>query len=58
MNAIVNLLLPAVELAIAAVWIVSLCRWDGDKSCNPEDCETCPFPCEEHTNKNRKDKQS
>lgn len=58
MGAVMNLLLLAVALALIIVWIVNLCRWDGDKNCNPEDCETCPFPCKEHTNKNRKDKQS
>lgn len=34
------------------IWIIALVKWDG-KRCEPgEDCEACPFPCEEHQKNN------
>ena len=58
MGALLNLLLLAAALAATVVWIVSLCRWNGEKNCNPNECETCPFPCEGHTAKNNNGKET
>lgn len=58
MGALLNLLLLIVGLAIVVVWIVSLWRWDGEKNCNPNECETCPFPCEGRSAKNNNGKET
>ena len=58
MGALLNLLLLIAGLAIVVVWIVSLCRWDGEKNCNPNECETCPFPCEGHSAKSNNRKET
>lgn len=51
-EAVLNLLGLAIGIACAVIWIISLAKWDG-KGCKPgEDCETCPFPCEEYKKRN------
>lgn len=58
MGALLNLLLLIAVLAIAVVWIVSICREDGEPKCNPNECETCPFPCEGHSAKSNNRKET
>lgn len=36
-------------LVAVGMWIVALCKWDGDDTCDESECDTCPFPCDKHT---------
>ncbi len=54
-GALLNLIPPVIGLACMVIWIINLVKWDG-KGCKPgEDCESCPFPCEEHEKQNEKE---
>ena len=48
MEAVANVILGAVMLAIVAFWIYALANYDGEPPCEPgsDDCKDCPFPCE------------
>lgn len=52
---VLKLLLSVVVVACFVLWMDGLVRWDGSSECNPdpEECETCPFPCERHKQKRR-----
>lgn len=49
LEAIANVVMVVLLIAIFVIWIVSVARWDGKKPCTPgKDCESCPFPpCED-----------
>ena len=48
-TAIANLISLALGLIVTIVWIASLVQWDGSgEPCDKTQCDTCPFPCEEH----------
>lgn len=52
---ILNWLLMLIIVAVFVVWTIALVRWDGDKRCDPAECEHCPFPCEDRGKKNEKE---
>ena len=54
-QAILNLLPIVLGVVVLVVWIIALAQWDGEKHCDPEECEHCPFPCEDRDKKNEKE---
>ena len=50
--AMLRILAVAGMMAIFAaviIWIVAIVKWDGNYTCDESDCDTCPFPCDKHT---------
>lgn len=45
-EAIFNLILLGVGIAAAIVWIINLVKYNTELTCDPDECENCPFPCE------------
>jgi len=43
MEAIFNLLLLLVGVAVGIVWIKSLIEWDGKDRCDKDQCDYCPY---------------
>lgn len=55
-QAILNLLPIVIGVVVFIVWIAALTQWDGEKHCDPKDCEHCPFPpCEDRGKNNEKE---
>lgn len=52
-EAIANAALGVMALAAFVFWIYSLVNWDGSCPCDKSQCESCPFPCEEHQKRRR-----
>ena len=49
--------LVALLVALFVIWPSKLTDYDGEYPCDPEDCESCPFPhggCSEQVQKRRK----
>lgn len=42
-EAIINLGIIVLGIVLVTICVISLVKWDGKKSCEPEDCETCPY---------------
>lgn len=52
-NMVENILKAALlllELGCVIIWIIALVQSDGTEDCG-HDCDSCPFPCEEHNKK-------
>lgn len=47
-GAVLNVGAVLLGLALMVIWIHSLVNWDGSCPCDKTQCESCPFPCEEH----------
>lgn len=43
LEAIINLGIIVLGIVLVTICAISLVKWDGKKSCEPEDCETCPY---------------
>ena len=41
LEAVANILLAVGGIAAYAVWLVALCKWDGELPCKPDDCKDC-----------------
>lgn len=50
LDAILNAAGLLLGLGCIIVWIIALVQDDGKGDCG-HDCESCPFPCEEHNKK-------
>lgn len=49
LEAAAGILLTVGGIALVIIWINALVRWDGKAPpCDKSECDTCPFPCEEH----------
>ena len=36
----------ALAVALFAVWLYAMTKWDGKDACDPGQCDACPFPCD------------
>ena len=45
------LAIVAVAFALVCVvaWVYAMSHWDGQGGCDESQCDSCPFPCEKHT---------
>ena len=43
-------------LVCGVVFIYAMTKWDKEikKGCDESQCDTCPFPCEKHSNNTHK----
>lgn len=53
LGGVAAVILAAVVVLVSAVWVDGITKSDGQ--CDPSaDCESCPFPCENHEKKQSK----
>lgn len=46
-----NILSAFIGVCLLILWVKGLASWDGDTTCDPKECESCPFPCDGHNSK-------